>query len=82
MTVVEQLDEAIGLLERQGIEVRVEYLDEIPGGLCRVGEKARVYLDLASSPLDQLETVMEVLSDLNSASEQTTNPEDQSRRAA
>lgn len=82
MTIVEQLDEAIRLIEGHGIEVRVECLDEIRGGLCRIGEKARIYLDLASSPLDQLETIMEVLDSLESDGQAIEPDEDQSRRAA
>ena len=85
MTIIEQLDEAIRLAERQGVEVLVEFLGETPGGYCRVGQKARVYLDLAASPAEHLDTMMDVLATLGVKTREAVsdlNIDDTERRAA
>lgn len=82
MAVVEQLDDAINQAQRQGIDVRIEYLEEIPGGLCRVGYNVRIYLDLASPPAEQLELLTQALATLAGEQAPTAKGDEQSRSAA
>jgi len=42
------LDELMRLLEAHGVTIRMEFLDESQGGLCRVGEKQVLFLDRCS----------------------------------
>jgi len=39
------LDELMALLDARGVKIRMEALDESPGGLCRVGEQNILFLD-------------------------------------
>ncbi len=82
MAIVQQLEEAIELAKAQGILVRTECLDETPGGLCRVGDKQYIYLDLADSPAEQLQIVSAALASLNGQSDQRTDRTGSNRQAA
>lgn len=39
------LDDLIALLDSHGVKIRMEYLDESPGGLCRLHETNILFLD-------------------------------------
>jgi hypothetical protein len=39
------LDDLIALLDAHGVKIRMEYLDESPGGLCRLHETNILFLD-------------------------------------
>ncbi|MDA7978802.1 MAG: hypothetical protein MPJ50_08535 [Pirellulales bacterium] len=85
MAIVEQLNEAVRRAQQLGADVRMEYLGETPGGLCRLGGQVRIYLDLAASPAEQLEMVTSALTALESHSRDAVTPlsaEKRSRRAA
>ena len=54
-------DEAIALAERLGWRVRQEYLGEVGGGPCEVGGRKWIFLDIALSPPEQFEQLLDAL---------------------
>ncbi len=61
MHTVELLDRALRAAEGLGYRVRQDWLDG-PGAGCEIKGQKWLFLDLASSPLDQLDIVAGVLS--------------------
>lgn len=61
MHTVELLDEALRLANRIGYQVRQEWLGGNGGGGCEIRGRRWIFLDLALSPADQLELVLETL---------------------
>jgi hypothetical protein len=61
MHTVELLAEALDLVARLGWQVRQEWLDGNGGGLCELRGRKTFFLDLALSPADQLEGVLDAL---------------------
>jgi hypothetical protein len=51
---VELLEEALAIVSNAGIEVRHVYLDGGMGGLCRLGDKHVLFLDVTASAPEQL----------------------------
>jgi hypothetical protein len=49
------LDDLIALLEANGVKVRMESLDESPGGLCRLREQNILFLDKDAGDDRQIE---------------------------
>lgn len=62
MNTLDVLEEALSLAERSGFEVRREWLEETTGGVCRIGSKWVLYVDL-SLPID--EQLAQVVKSLN-----------------
>ncbi|MHB1033552.1 MAG: hypothetical protein ACYC35_01475 [Pirellulales bacterium] len=58
---VELLDEAIDLAKRLGFTVREEWLGGHGGGACEIKGRKCLFLDLALSPVEQLDQVAEAL---------------------
>ncbi|MFN3192963.1 MAG: hypothetical protein ACE361_20810 [Aureliella sp.] len=58
---VDLLEEAIQAAMNLGIEVRQEWLGEQGGGLCRLGNRWILYVDLSMGASDQLEQVLKGL---------------------
>lgn len=61
MHTVELLDEALRLAAGLGYHVRQEWLGGHGGGGCELKGRRWLFLDLALSPKDQLELVLETL---------------------
>ena len=61
MHTVALLKEAIFAAEGLGYSIRQEWLDGSGGGACEIGGKKWLFLDLALSPLEQLDQVIEAL---------------------
>ncbi len=57
MNAIELRDEAIHLAQRLGCEVREDWFDGRGGGLCLVRGKKRLFLDVAQTPEEQLESL-------------------------
>ncbi len=60
---VDLLEKAIRHAKSLGISVRTEFLEGIPGGLCRIGGKPHLFLDQSQTAADQLDIVMHALRD-------------------
>jgi hypothetical protein len=58
---VELLEQAIALASKNGIVVRVEVLDGLEGGYCRLGQREFVFLDPSLTAAEQLEVILPVL---------------------
>ena len=58
---VELMEHAIATAKRLGWQIRYENLGEVGGGACEIGGKKWIFVDLALSPLDQLEQVLGAL---------------------
>jgi hypothetical protein len=54
-------DEAIALAERLGWRIRQEYLGEVGGGPCEVAGRKWIFLDIALSPPEQFEQLLDAL---------------------
>ncbi len=61
MHTVELLDEALHVAERCGYRVRQEWLGGRGGGGCEIKGRKWLFLDLAFSPEEQLEVVLDAL---------------------
>ena len=58
---VELMEEAITLSKRLGWQIRYEFLGEVGGGACEIGKAKWIFIDLALSPLDQFDQVIQAL---------------------
>lgn len=58
---IDLLEEALSAAEKIGIEVRPEWLGESTGGVCRIGTKHILFLDLSLSAAEQLKQAIEAL---------------------
>jgi hypothetical protein len=61
MHTVELLDEALGAARRLGYDVRQDWLNGDGGGHCLVRGRRLLLLDVAQSPDEQLDIVVEAL---------------------
>jgi hypothetical protein len=61
MHTVELLASAIAAIKGLGYRVRIEPLDGGEGGICEFQRRRWLFLDAASSPVEQLHQVLEVL---------------------
>jgi len=61
MHTVELLGQALDLAKRVGYEIRQEWLDGNGGGGCELKGRKILFLDLALSPADQLDQVLDTL---------------------
>jgi len=58
---VDLLEEALRLAMNSGFQIRQEWLSEQGGGLCRLGERWVLFVDLSLSAQEQLENVVQAL---------------------
>ncbi|MFV2068476.1 MAG: hypothetical protein ACC645_16015 [Pirellulales bacterium] len=61
MHTVELLESAIGVAQRLGYRVRLEWLDGSGGGGCLLKGQKWIFLDLAQSPNEQFDQVIEAM---------------------
>lgn len=61
MHCVDLLEEAILLAQTCGFEVRQEWLGERGGGVCRIGEKQVLFVDLSLTAQEQLDQTVTAL---------------------
>lgn len=61
MHTIERLQEAIRQAERQGYTVRQEWLAGSNGGACEIKGRKYLFLDVAASPMDQLDQILQSL---------------------
>ena len=62
MNAVRQMDVLIELAKDMGYEVRYEMLCGTGGGICEIGTRRCLFVDLSQSPIDQLESISKSLS--------------------
>lgn len=58
---VQRMEAAIALAQRIGWNVRYEYLGEVGGGACQIAGKKWIFVDLALTPYEQFDQVIETL---------------------
>lgn len=74
MLTVEVLGEALGVAQALGYRVRQEWLNGNPGGACVLRGRKLLFLDLALSPREQLEQVVQCLRGEPSLDRQLLSP--------
>lgn len=71
MHTVELLEQAIALAEQLGFQVRQDWFGGTTGGACELRGRRWLFIDMALSPTEQLDQVLEALamySDLDKSS--------------
>ena len=58
---VELMERAITMAKGLGWQIRYENLGEVGGGACEIAGKKWIFIDLALSPLEQFEQVIDAL---------------------
>jgi len=58
---VELMEQAIALAQQLGWQVRYEHLGEVGGGACQFAGKKWIFVDLALTPYEQYEQVLDAL---------------------
>ena len=61
MPIVEMLEQSIAVVQQLGYGIRYEWLDGRGGGTCEFSGQKWIFIDIAQSPEDQLEQVIELL---------------------
>ena len=61
MHTVELLDQAIAVAQREGFEIRQDWFGGSASGACEVKGRRWIFIDLALSPREQLDQVVEAL---------------------
>lgn len=61
MRIVEQLEQCLSIAHQIGYDVRHEWLDGDGGGACEFGGKKWLFVDLAKTPAEQLDQVIEAM---------------------
>ena len=61
MHTVELLDQALEVARAAGYQIRQEWLGGSGGGGCEIGGQKWVFLDLALSPAEQLDQIVDTL---------------------
>ena len=74
MHTVELLDEALDLAASLGFAIRQEWLGGSGGGGCEIKGRKHLFLDLALSPLEQLEQVTQAIAACQQADELSDSP--------
>jgi hypothetical protein len=75
MHTVELLEQAIGLAGRCGIVVRQDWFGGLAAGACEFQGRRWIFIDLALSPREQLEQVLDGLKALPSLAEDNVPPQ-------
>ena len=57
MSIITQLEQSIESARQQGCDVRFDWFGGTGGGICQVNGKKVLFIDLALSPVEQLERV-------------------------
>ena len=57
MSIISQLDQSIEVARQQGYDVRFDWFGGTGGGVCQVNGKKVLFIDLAITPIEQLEVV-------------------------
>ena len=57
MSLITQLEQSIESARHQGYDVRFDWFGGTGGGICQVNGKKVLFIDLALSPVEQLERV-------------------------
>ena len=58
---IDLMDELVAVAERLGWRIRQEYLGEVGGGPCEIGGRKWIFLDIALSPPEQFEQLLDAL---------------------
>ncbi len=58
MHTIDLLEQTLTMAERAGIQVRREWLGDMPGGLCRIGATRVLYTNLSLSAEEQLQQLV------------------------
>ena len=67
---VDLLEETIQLARQLGFEIRQEWLDGSAAGICRIGDRRVLFLDLSLPANEQLEQVVNALRESKWCSEE------------
>ena len=62
MDVIDRLDLAMKRLKKLKIEIRYEHLEGVPSGLCMIGNRQVLVVDVSMRSMDQLSLFEEVIS--------------------
>lgn len=57
MSLITQLEQSIESARQQGYDIRFDWFGGTGGGICQVNGKKVLFIDLALSPVEQLERV-------------------------
>ena len=61
MSIIAQLEQSIEVARQQGYHIRFDWFGGTGGGVCQVNGKKVLFIDLALSPIEQLERVRSAL---------------------
>ena len=61
MRIVEQLEQCLDLARHIDYSIRHEWLDGSGGGACEIAGKKWIFVDLAQTPAEQLDQVIEAI---------------------
>ncbi len=61
MRIVEQLEQCLDLARHLDYGIRYEWLDGSGGGGCEIAGKKWIFVDLAQTPVEQLDQVIEAI---------------------
>ena len=75
MHTVELLEQAITLAERSGFVVRQDWFGGAASGACEFKGRRWIFIDLALSPREQLDQVLDALSALSAVPEAAADPQ-------
>ena len=57
MSLITQLEQSIESARQQGYDIRFDWFGGTGGGICQVNGKKVLFIDLALSPVEQLERI-------------------------
>lgn len=72
---VELLDEAVALAVQCGVGVRQDWFGGASGGACQIKGQPWIFIDLALTPREQLEQVLDALRELSSPPQISPSPQ-------
>ncbi len=75
MHTVELVEQSIALAKRLGFEVRQDWFGGATGGACELKGRRWLFVDLALSPAEQLDQVLEALATLTDLEGASIAPE-------
>jgi hypothetical protein len=75
MHTVELLEQAIGLAERCGFVVRQDWFGGSAAGACELKGRRWVFIDLAISPREQLDQLLDALGEIPTVAQLQMSPQ-------
>jgi hypothetical protein len=75
MHTVELLDEAVAVAAQCGVGVRQDWFGGAAGGACQIKGQPWIFIDLALTPREQLEQVLDALRELSNPPQVSPSPQ-------